>query len=76
MNKKFGGSKGVQEIIDDFLIVAAATINRLDIVYSEDSKTMMSAESLKSYELVNSIKKLKTPNFKKYEEFKNEINRK
>lgn len=46
------------------------------IVVAEDNKTMLSTESIKSYELVNSIKKLATPKFKSYEEFKNEISKK
>ncbi len=74
--KKFGGSKTRAEIINDFIIVSTATLNKLDVVYSEDSKTMLSKEAITSYELVNSIKKLKTPQFKSYEEFKNEISKK
>ena len=74
--KKFGGSKVRDEIINDFIIVSTAAINRLDVVYSEDNKTMLNKDATKSYELVNSIKKLKTPQFKSYEEFKNEISKK
>ena len=74
--KKFGGIKAKEDIINDFLIVSTATTNKLDVVYSEDNKTMLGKEAIKSYELVNSIKKLKTPNFKSYEEFKNEISKK
>ena len=44
----------------DFLIVAVAALNNLEVVYSED----------------NTIKKLKTPRFKSYEEFKNELSKK
>ena len=74
--KKFGGYKSKEDIINDFKIVSTATLNRLDIVYSEDNKTMLSEESIKSYDLVNSMKKLITPKFKSYEEFKNEISKK
>ena len=74
--KKLGGFKARAEIINDFMIVATATINKLEVVYSEDSKTMLSEDSVKSYELVNSIKKLGTPKFKSYEEFKDEISKK
>lgn len=74
--RKFGGLKPKGDIINDFKIIATASINKLDIVYSEDNKTMLSEESVKSYELVNSIKKLETPKFKSYEEFKNEISKK
>ena len=74
--KKFGGRKTQEEIIADFKIVSTATLNKLDIVYSDDNKTMLSTESIKSYELVNSIKRLETPKFKSYEEFKKEISKK
>ena len=74
--KKFGGFKARDEIINDFIIVSTATLNKLDVVYSEDNKTMLGTDAIKSYELVNSIKKLKTPKFKSYEEFKNEISKK
>lgn len=73
---KLGGFKSKEEIINDFIIVAAATINKLEVVYSEDNKTMLSNVAIKSYELVNSIKKLCTPKFKSYGEFKNEISKK
>jgi len=74
--KKFGSLKSSKGIINDFTIVSTATINKLDVVYSEDNKTMLGQYALNSYELVNRIKKLKTPLFKSYEEFKNEINKK
>ena len=74
--KKIGGFKARNEIINDFIIVATATLNRLDVVYSEDNKTMLGKDAIKSYDLINSIKKLRTPRFKSYEEFKNEISKK
>ena len=74
--KKFGGIKARNEIINDFIIVSTATLNKLDVVYSEDNKTMLGTKAIQCYELVNSIKKLKTPKFKSYEEFKNEISKK
>ena len=74
--KKFGGSKNREEIINDFRIVSTAALNKLEVVYSEDNKSMISGKAVDSYELINSIKKLKTPTFKSYEEFKNEISKK
>ena len=64
--KKFEGFKSREEIINDFMIVSTATVNKLDIVYSEDNKTMLSEAAVNSYELVNRIKELKTPIFKSY----------
>jgi len=63
-------------MINDFMIVSIATLNKLDVVYSKDNNTMLNNYAVKSYELVNSIKKLNTPKFKSYEEFKNEISKK
>ena len=74
--KKFGGFRLRESMINDFMIVSIATLNKLDVVYSEDNNTMLNNYAVKSYELVNSIKKLNTPKFKSYEEFKNEISKK
>ncbi len=74
--KKLGGIISREEIINDFMIISSATINKLDVVYSEDNKTMLNKDALDSYELVNRIKKLRTPIFKSYKEFKNEIKKK
>lgn len=74
--KKFGGIKIKEEILNDFIIVSTAAVNNLDVVYSEDNKTMLSKEAINCYELVNEIKKLKMPKFKSYEEFKNDISKK
>ena len=39
--QKFGGKKNQNSIINDFLIVAIASLHRLEIIYSDDSKTMI-----------------------------------
>ena len=70
---KLGGSISREKIFSDFIIVALASKNGLDIVYSSDNQTMMSYLSMRTYDVVNTIRKLKTPNFKNYGEFKNEI---
>ena len=61
--KNFGGSKGKKDILNDLLIVACASVQGIDIVASEDSKTLLSENALKSYKLVNGINKLICPNF-------------
>lgn len=58
------------EIINDFKIAACASIRNMDILVSDDNKTMFSVESKKAYSSVNEIKKLRTPNFIGFEEFK------
>lgn len=71
--KTFGGFATEKEIIDDFRIVACASLNSLDILVSEDTKTMLSEFALKSYESVNKIFGFKTPRFIKFNEFRNRL---
>ncbi len=71
--KELGGFANRQEIIKDFIIVASASLNSLDIVISNDNKTMLSQRAVKSYNIVNRIKKIGMPRFMNYEEFKKEL---
>ena len=66
----FGGSKSKKVMINDFLIVACASKNNLDIVVSNDNITMLTENAIKSYKNVNKILNLKTPKFIDYKEFK------
>ena len=61
--RKLGGSKGSEEMRNDLLIVACASVNQVDIVVSEDCKSMLSENAIKAYEFVNLIRKKRTPNF-------------
>ena len=67
---EFGGSKSKSDIIKDFIIVACAAVHNLDIVVSNDEKSMLTENALKSFKLVNSIIKKNTPNFIDYFNFK------
>jgi len=69
--KVLKGKATKEEIINDFVIVACASIHNIDILVSNDNKTMLSVESKKAYSSVNEIKNLRTPNFIDFEEFKN-----
>ncbi len=71
--KEIGGYASKAEIIKDFVIVACASLNSLDIVVSNDNKTMLSEKALKSYNMVNQIKKIRLPRFLNYDNFKKEI---
>lgn len=73
--RKIGGIKDRDQILNDFKIVACAAINNLEVVYSEDNKTMLSDAALKSYDIVNGIKKIKTPKSVNYKEFIKEVKR-
>ena len=64
------GKAPKEEIINDFKIVACAAIHNIDILVSNDSKTMLSTSSKKAYTSVNGIRKLITPDFIDFEEFK------
>jgi hypothetical protein len=70
--KELGG-KDANDLKTDFLIVALGTVHKMDIVYSEDSRTMKNAIALKSYAIVNAIHGLRAPSFKTYGEFKNDL---
>lgn len=71
--KEMGGIARLEEIEKDFRIISVASINSLDVIYSNDNKTLAHPLALKSYNLINAINKLKTPILKNYEEFKNDI---
>src|SRR3989344_8424277 len=61
--RKNGGSVSWKDIKSDMLIVAEATISKLDIVVSEDNRTMLANTAVKAYYSVNKIHNLITPNF-------------
>lgn len=52
----------------DFMIVACASFNGLDVVYSGDIKTLGGKIAKKSYRHINIKESLRTPDFFKYEE--------
>lgn len=68
--KKSAGAKSWREIKNDFLIVASAALKDLDIVASEDNKTMKSKKAMDSYQLANGKRFLRTPTFFSYKNFK------
>lgn len=57
----------------DFMIVACATLNHLDIICSRDVKTLMSDKAISAYERVNEEEKLVTPKFIEYDKFINNL---
>lgn len=67
--RNFGGIYGWDTSIRiDFMIVACASISKLDIVYSADNKTLLSKQALKAYKHINIKESLKLPTFFTYEE--------
>ena len=61
--KELGGNKGREDMSNDLLIVACASINSIDIVASEDNKTLLSENALKAYKVVNEINNVRNPTF-------------
>ena len=54
----------------DFLIIAVASLNSVDIVVSSDKRTMLSDLSKKVYGEINRINSLRTPKLLEYKKFK------
>lgn len=73
--KKNKGSLSNEAIRNDLVIVATATIYQLDVIVSDDEKTMLSDKAIRSYISVNKKYGLKEPKFKKYSKFKKELTR-
>lgn len=65
--KKLGGAIGYKELSNDFKIVACASLNDMDIVYSEDKRSLCSERSIKTYNIVNLRKDKRTPSFIDFE---------
>lgn len=59
-----------EKIINDFRIIASASLHDIDILVSEDNKTMLTNKSTKAYTSVNAIHKLRNPDFIGFKEFK------
>lgn len=68
-NEHYKGSFSWKELEDDFLIVAIASIHNIDIVVSNDERTMTSKDALNAYREVNENFELRTPRFRKFEDF-------
>lgn len=71
--RKFGGSKSKEMMFNDLLIVACASSKSMDVVVSEDEKTMLTENAVKAYKFVNNAKNKKTPRFIGYPSFKSEL---
>ena len=60
---EYKGGTARHKLNSDFLIVAVATLKNLNIVVSEDNKTLKSRFALLAYNKVNSKNGLSTPRF-------------
>ncbi|MBM3303892.1 MAG: hypothetical protein FJY76_02255 [Candidatus Aenigmarchaeota archaeon] len=71
--KSSGGACSWDEVRNDFMLVAQATLSRLDIVVSEDNRTLASKHAKNAYSRVNKENNMLTPGIIRYEEFKDRI---
>ena len=69
-NEHYKGSHSLNELKNDFLIVATASLHGLDIVVSEDEKTMKSPLALEAYTNLNKKYDLMSPHFIGFGQFK------
>ena len=58
---EYKGSQSREKMLDDFIIVAVASLEKLDIVCTEDNKTMASKDSVIAYKKINDKNGLRTP---------------
>ncbi len=74
--REFGGIRNWDKTnIDvDFTIVACAMFFKLDIVVSDDSKTMLSKQALKAFKHISIKEALRQPIFWKYSDLKTRYN--
>ena len=68
-----GGAKSLKEMINDLRIVACAAFYNLDIVVSNDEKSMLSEHALAAYRIVCKEFSLHIPEFIPYRKFKEMI---
>ncbi len=71
--KKLGGKRSFSDLKTDFEIVACASIHKLDLIISEDEKTLKGSIAIKVYRDVNLRNLLKTPDFYSYNDLKKKI---
>lgn len=67
---QLGGKGRKEDMMNDFLIVACASIHELDLVVSEDRRTMLHETAIKTYQIVNKLRKYRTPEFIGYDAFR------
>ena len=71
--KNYPGNYSWKEMENDFLIVATASLHHIDIVISNDEKTMISKDAILAYKLVNRKFEFETPKFIKLDEFERTV---
>jgi hypothetical protein len=68
--KAEGGRQGRKKMLNDFKIVACASMKRFDLIFTEDRKTLQHPLAVKAYRLVNLRRNLRTPQFYSYRDLR------
>lgn len=68
--KEYKGNASREKLLNDFLIIAIASIKGIDIVCTQDNKTMASTSAKRTYEKVNKNNYIKSPDIISFEYFK------
>lgn len=71
--RKKGGIISDKKLSNDMTIIATATIYKLDIIVSDDERTMFSPLAVATYRAVNKLYGMSDPLFKTYRNFKAEL---
>lgn len=72
--REFDGIRNWNEVNVDFTIVACASFYKLDVVVSDDSKTMLSKSATKAYKHITLKEGMWHPNFWKYSDLRIKYN--
>lgn len=68
--KANNGVQGQKKILNDFKIVACATILNCDLVVTEDQRTLLNPISIKAYRYINLKNNKRVPTFYRYNDLK------
>lgn len=69
-SENYKGTHSFGEMKSDFLIIATASLHNIDIVVSNDERTMTSEKAVEAYKITNEKFELRTPNFLNLDKFK------
>lgn len=68
--RQMGGFASREEMLNDFTIIALASIHDLEVVASNDNASMFNNFAIAAYKLVNDTLNLRMPKFINYDDFK------
>ena len=69
------GKTAIEHLKNDFLLIACASIHKLDLVISNDNKTLLSIDAVRAYNFINIQEELSEMRIITYEEIKTLLKR-